>query len=68
MPLEEGHHPAARLQHRLVEVQVQPVDPFEVQDYLIFQQLTDGLFYHDSRPRLTTWRSATPPLRAAING
>ena len=59
MALEEGRHPTAGLQHGLVQVQVQPVDPFDVQDDLPLQHLTHGLSYHDRRPRLTLWRQAT---------
>ena len=57
--LEEGRHPAAGLQHGLVQVQVQPVDPFDVQNDLPLQQFAHGLSYHDSRPRLTSWLHAT---------
>jgi hypothetical protein len=58
MALEEGRHPAAGLQHGLVQIQVQPVDPFDVQDDVPLQHLTHGLSYHDRRPRLTLWRQA----------
>ena len=59
MALEEGRHPTAGLQHGLVQVQVQPVDPFDVQDDLPLQHLTHRLSYHDRRPRLTPWLQAT---------
>jgi hypothetical protein len=59
MTLEESRHPTAGLQHGLVQVQVQPVDPFDVEDDLPPQHLAHRLFYHDSRPRLTPWLQAT---------
>jgi len=37
MDLEEGGDAAASLQPRLIQVQIQPVDPFEVQGDMIFQ-------------------------------
>ena len=43
MDLEEGGDPAAGLQPGLVQVEIQPVDPFDVQRDPLLQQLTDGL-------------------------
>jgi len=36
----------------LVEIQIQAVDPFDVQRDLFCQQLAHGLSYHDCRPRV----------------
>ena len=63
MDLEEGRHPAAGLQPWLIQVEVQPIDPFEVQGDMLLQQLSDGLVYHDCRPRLTSWPRATHRLK-----
>jgi hypothetical protein len=59
MDLEEVGNAPAGLQPRLIQVQIQPVDPFEVQGDMVFQQLSDGLVYHDCRPRLTSWPRTT---------
>ena len=59
MGLEEGRHPAAGLQPWLIQVEIQPVDPFEIQGDMVLEQLSDGLVYHDCRPRLTSWPRAT---------
>ena len=67
MSFEEGRDPRTGLQHGLVQIQIHPVDSFDIQCYLLCEQLTDGLSYHDCRPRLTFWLYATPPLRAATN-
>ena len=66
--LEERRHPGTGLQSGLVEVQIQAVDPLDIQRDFLFEQLTDGLSYHDCRPRLTFWLCATPPPCAATNG
>jgi hypothetical protein len=47
MVLEEGRHPATGLQHGLIGIEIEAVDTFNVQSYLIFQQLTQILVYHD---------------------
>jgi hypothetical protein len=39
MGLEEGRHAAAGLQPWLIQVQIQPVDPFEVQGDMVLQPL-----------------------------
>jgi len=41
MDLEEGGDPAAGLQPRLIQAEVQPVDPFEVEGDPVLQQPTD---------------------------
>lgn len=43
MDLVEVGHPAAGLQPRLIQVEIQPVDAFEVQRNPIVQQLCDSL-------------------------
>jgi hypothetical protein len=48
MLLEEGRHPATGLQHGLIGIEIEAVDPFDVQSDLFFQQLTQILVYHDS--------------------
>lgn len=59
MDLEEGRHPAAGLQPWLIQVRIKPVDPFDVQGDMVFEQLSDGLVYQDRRPRLTARPRAT---------
>ena len=59
MGLEEGRHCAARLQPWLIPVEIQPIDPFEVQGDMLREQLSDGLLYPDCRRRLTPWSRAT---------
>jgi hypothetical protein len=68
MMFEEGRHAASALQHRLVQIQIQAIDPFHIQRDLLCQQLPHGLSYHACRPRLTLRLYATPPLHAATNG
>jgi hypothetical protein len=68
MALEESRHPRAGLQHGLVQIQIHPIDPFNIQRHFLCEQITDGMSYDECRPRLTSWLYATPPLRAATNG
>jgi len=58
MPLEERHHPASGLQARLVEVEIEPVDAFDVQPDMFVQRLGYRVSYHCSRHRLTFRRNA----------
>lgn len=66
MALEETHHPAAALQPRMVEVQIESVDPFDVQPDMPVQQLRYRLPYHCRRPRLTFRHRATRRTRGYI--
>jgi hypothetical protein len=43
MNFEEIGHPATGLQPRLIQVEIQPIDSFQIQRDPIVQQLTDGL-------------------------
>jgi len=62
MLLEEIGCATTGLQYRLVGIQIQTVDPFDIQHHMLLQQFPDGLFYHCSRPRLTLGlRVPTPP-------
>jgi hypothetical protein len=47
MLLEEGRHSTTGLQHGLIGIEIEAVDPFNVQSDLIFQQLTQILVYHN---------------------
>jgi len=61
VPLEEANHPTAGLQSGLVGIEVQPVDPLDVELHLVFQQFPQRLFYHCHWPRLTLGLNVLPP-------
>jgi len=46
VPLEETDYSTASLQPGLVGIEVQPVDPLDVDFHLVFQQFPQRLFYH----------------------
>jgi len=46
MLLEKGCRSSTRLGHRLLQIQMHAVNPFEIQCDLLAQQFTDRLFYH----------------------
>ena len=68
MGLEEGRHCAARLQPWLIPVEIQPIDPFEVQGDMLREQLSDGLLYPDCRAPVDILATRHTPLHAATPG
>jgi hypothetical protein len=60
---EEPNNPAAGLQARLLGVEVDPVDPFDVQLHFVHKQLPDPMLYHCQWPRLTLGLRVLPPPR-----
>jgi hypothetical protein len=46
MVFEEGSHPGPSLEQGLVEIQIQPVDPFNVQFHLLLKHFSHRLLYH----------------------
>ena len=63
MLAEEADYTAAGLQPRLIGVEVEAIDPLDIQLHLVLKQLPNGMLYHCYWPRLTLGLRVLPPLR-----